>query len=54
MKSILWICVHSSLRVISQRTEILFINIDLTPDISKKTTFYIQVHNSLKIESLCF
>ena len=53
MNSILRICVLLALRVAAQHTEVLTIELDLTPDISKKLTFHNQVHYPLKIESLC-
>ena len=53
MNSILRICVPSILNVAAQHTEILIVNLDLTPDISKQPTLYDQVHYSLKIKSFC-
>ena len=53
MNSILRICIPSILNVATQHTEILIVNLDLTPDISKQPTLYDQVHYSLKIKSLC-
>ena len=43
MNSILRICVPLALRVVVQYTEILTIELDLTPDISKQLTFHDQV-----------
>ena len=53
MNSIIRIYVPSTLNVAIQRTKILIVTLDLTPDISKQPTLYDQVHYSLKIKSLC-
>ena len=53
MNSILKICVPLSLRVVAQHTEILIVELDLTPNISKQPTFHDRVHYPLKIEILC-
>ena len=53
MNSILRICVLLALRVAIQHTEILTIELDLTPDISKQPTLHDQVHYSLRIKSSC-
>ena len=53
MNSILRICVPLALRVAVQHIEVLTIELDLTPDVSKQPIFYGRVHNPLKIESLC-
>ena len=49
MNSILRIYVPSTLNAIVQRTEVLIVTLDLTPDISKQPTPHDQVHYSLKI-----
>ena len=54
MDSILRICVPLSLCVIFQFIEVLIVKINLIPNTSKKTTFHVQVHNSLKIESFIY
>ena len=54
MNSILRIYVSSTLNVIVQRTEILTVALDLTPDISKQSTLHDQIHYSLKIKSSCY
>jgi len=46
-------CVPSTLCVVAQRTEILTVELDLTPDVSKQPTFHDRVQYPLKIESLC-
>ena len=38
MNSILRICVPLTLHVVAQRTEVLTVKLDLTPDISKQPT----------------
>ena len=53
MNSILRIYVPSTLNVAVQRTEVLIVKLDLTPDISKQPTFHDQVHYSLRIKSSC-
>ena len=53
MNFILRMCVLLALCVAAQHTEVLTIELDLTPDISKQPTFHNQVHYPLKIESLC-
>ena len=53
MNSILRICVSLALRVAAQHTEVLTVDLDLTPDTSKQPTFHDRVHYPLKIESLC-
>ena len=53
MNSILRICVPLTLHVVAQRTEVLTVKLDLTPDISRHPTFHDQVCYSLRIESLC-
>ena len=53
MDSILRIYVPSTLNVAAQHTEILIMNLDLTPDISKQPTCHGQVHYSLRIKSSC-
>ena len=53
MNSILRIYVPLALRVVVQHTEVLTIELDLTPDISKQPTFHDRDHYPLKIESLC-
>ena len=40
MNSILRVYVPSTLNVAAQRTEVLTITLDLTPDISKQPTFH--------------
>ena len=40
MNSILRVYVPSTLNVAAQHTEVLTITLDLTPDISKQTTFH--------------
>ena len=49
MNFILRIYVPSTLNAIAQRTEVLIVTLDLTPDISKQPTPHNQVHYSLKI-----
>ena len=49
MNSILRIYVPSTLNVVVQRTKILIVTLDLTPDISKQPTSHDLVHYSLKI-----
>ena len=49
MNSILRICVPLSLRVVAQHTEILIVELDLTPNISKQPTFHDRVHYPLKL-----
>ena len=53
MNFILRIYVSSTLNVVVQRTEVLIVKLDLTPDISKQPTFHDQVHYSLRIKSSC-
>ena len=53
MNSILRICVPLALRVAVQHTEVLTVELDLTPDILKQPTFHDRVNYCLKIESLC-
>ena len=53
MNSILRIYVPSTLNVVAQHTEILIMNLDLTPDISNQPTPHDQVHYSLRIKSSC-
>ena len=53
MNSILRIYIPSTVNVAAQRTEVLTVILDLTPDISKQPTFHDQVHYSLKIKSSC-
>ena len=53
MNYILRICVPLALRVIAQHTEVLTVELDLNPDISKQPTFHDRVHYPLRIESLC-
>ena len=53
MNYILRICVLLALRVAAQHTEVLTIELDLTPNISKQPTFHDRVHYPFKIESLC-
>ena len=50
MNSILRIYVPSTLNVATQYIEGLTVTLDLTLDISKKPTFYDQVHYFLKIK----
>ena len=53
MNFILRIYVPLTLNVAAQHTEVLTVNIDLIPDISKQLTLHDQVHYSLRIKSLC-
>ena len=53
MNSILRICVPLVLRVAIQHTEILTVELDLNPNISKQPTFHDCVHYPPRIESLC-
>ena len=53
MNFILRICVPLALRVAIQHIEVLTIELDLTPDISKQPTFHDWVHYPLRIKSLC-
>ena len=53
MNSILRICVLLALCVTAQHIEILTVELDLTLDISKQSTFRDRVHYTLRIESLC-
>ena len=53
MNFILRICVPLALRVAIQHIEVLTVELDLTPDISKQPTFHDWVHYPLRIESLC-
>ena len=53
MNSILRTCVPLALCVVAQHTEILSVELDLTPDISKQPTFHDWVHYPLRIKSLC-
>ena len=53
MNFILRIYVPSTLNVAVQRTEVLIVKLDLTPDILKQPTFHDQVHYSLRIKSSC-
>ena len=53
MNSILRICVPLALCVTAQHIEILTVELDLTLDISKQSTFRDRVHYPLRIESLC-
>ena len=46
MNFILRICVPSTLHVVAQYTEVLTVELDLTPDILKQPTFHDQVHYS--------
>ena len=52
MNSILRICVPLALRVAAQHTEVLTVELDLTLNISKQSTFHDWVHYPLRIESL--
>ena len=52
MNSILRICVPLALRVAVQHTEVLTIELDLIPNISKQPTFHDRDHYPLRIESL--
>ena len=52
MNSILRICVLLALRVAIQHTEVLTVELDLNPNISKQPTFHDRVHYPLRIESL--
>ena len=51
MNSILRIYVLLTLNVVAQHTEILIVNLDFTPDISKQSTLHDQFYYSLKIKS---
>ena len=53
MNSILRICVPLPLCVVAQHTEVLTIELDRTPNISKQPIFKDQVHYPFRIESLC-
>ena len=53
MNFILRIYVPSTLNAATQHTEVLFVTLDLTPDISKQPKPHDQVHYSLKIKSSC-
>ena len=53
MNSILRIYVPSTLNVAAQRTEVLTVTLDFTPDISKQPILHDQVYYSLKIKSSC-
>ena len=53
MNSILKIYVPTTLNAAAQHTEVLIVTLDLTPDISKQSTLYDQIHYSLKIKSSC-
>ena len=53
MNYILRICVLLALRVAAQHTEVLTVELDRTPDISKQPIFKDQVHYPFRIESLC-
>ena len=53
MNSILRIYVPSTLNVATQYNKVLTVTLDLTPDISKKSTLHDQVHYFLRIKSLC-
>ena len=53
MNSILRIYVPSTLNVATQHTEVFIVTLNLTPDISKQSTLYDQVHYSFKIKSSC-
>ena len=53
MNSILRIYVPSTLNVVAQRTKVLIVTLDLTPDISKQPTLHDQIHYSLRIKSSC-
>ena len=53
MNSILRICVPLALYVTIQYTEVLTVELDLTPYISKQSTFHDRIHCPLRIESLC-
>ena len=53
MNTILGICVPLALRVTTQHTVVLTVELELTPDISKQPTFHDRVHYPLRIESLC-
>ena len=49
MNFILRIYVPSTLNAVTQRTEVLIVTLDITPDISKQPTPHDQVHYSLRI-----
>ena len=51
MNFILRIYVPSTLNVATQRTKVLIMTLDLTPNISKQPTLHDQVHYSLRIKS---
>ena len=53
MNFILRICVPLALCMATQYTEVLTVNLDLTPDISKQPIFHDRTHYPLKIKSLC-
>ena len=53
MNSILGIYGPSTLNMATQHTEVLIVNLDLTPDISKQPTLHDQDHYSLRIKSSC-
>ena len=53
MNFILRICVPLALRMAIQYTEVLTVNLDLTPDTSKQPIFHDRAHYPLKIKSLC-
>ena len=49
MNSILTIYVPLTLNAAAQHIEVLIMNLDLTPDISKQPTPYDHVHYSLRV-----
>ena len=51
MNSILRIYIILALRVAIQHIEVLTVELDLTPDISKQPTFHGRVHYPFRIES---
>ena len=53
MNFILRLYVPSTLNVAAQRTEVLTVTLDLTPNISKQPTLHDHVHYSLRIKSSC-
>ena len=53
MNFILRLYVPSTLNVAAQRTEVLTVTLDLTPDILKQPTLRDHVHYSLRIKSSC-
>ena len=53
MISILRVYAPLTLNVAAQHTKVLIVTLDLTLDISKKSTLHDQVHYSLRIKRSC-